>query len=501
MIPLLLLCALALDSIHYTRGLEAAQSKRWDEARQEFLEGRREAPSDKRFLIELAGIDYRTGQFARARAELRAALRIDPSDAYANDFLGTLYFLDSNYEAAIKYWNRTGKPRIESIETVPPPPVRPELLDRALAFAPGEILSQDHYSSTLAWIRGLDAFGDSRLELVARPQEQFDAVLRWTPTNRWTEAAAGLDGIPFQTFRYERHNLGQSAATIGATYRWDAQKRRILAEYSAPLEGDPRMRYRLYTDDRSETWNFEGTNPQAPGDFRLRKVEAGGSLRRTPSGRFSWEMGARVAERWFGGVTPFASGASVVASLAADYRLLNLPEQGLTLDAKGVAEVGRFFSSAGGIYSRAEASLEGHWRPDTRSKYEASFGVRTGRILGAAPFDELFSLGRERDDAMGLPGYIGTRWGKKGLAPTGGQYAVAHFDLFHEVWKPWLGAVDVGPLLDAGRMWHQISGDFAGQILVDGGVAVRLRLPGVSFVLSYARPMRGGVGAWDAAVH
>src|SRR5260370_5089531 len=36
-----------------------------------------------------------------------------------------------------------------------------------------------------------------------------------------------------------------------------------------------------------------------------------------------------------------------------------------------------------------------------------------GVFSGPAPFDELFSLGRERDDAMGMRGYSGTRSGKK----------------------------------------------------------------------------------------
>src|SRR6266446_9607788 len=123
----------------------------------------------------------------------------------------------------------------------------------------------------------------------------------------------------------------------------------------------------------------------------------------------AWEVGASLADRRFTGNTQFGSGFTVVSSVAADYRALNLPEHGLTLDAKGYVQLGRFFSSRGGIYSRAQASLQGHWRPGTQSKYEAAANVRLGRVFGPAPFDELFSLGRERDDAMGMRGYSGTR--------------------------------------------------------------------------------------------
>ena len=49
---------------------------------------------------------HRTGRcqlqektFSCAAAWLRRGLRLDPTDAYANDFLGTIYFLEGNLEA------------------------------------------------------------------------------------------------------------------------------------------------------------------------------------------------------------------------------------------------------------------------------------------------------------------------------------------------------------------------------------------------------------------
>ena len=47
---------------------------------------------------------------AEAKRNLRTALHRNPDDRYANDFLATLYQLDGNTEAALKYWNRLGKP-------------------------------------------------------------------------------------------------------------------------------------------------------------------------------------------------------------------------------------------------------------------------------------------------------------------------------------------------------------------------------------------------------
>jgi len=36
-------------------------------------------------------------------------LRVDSSSVYGNEFLATLYLMEGNLDAALKYWNRVGK--------------------------------------------------------------------------------------------------------------------------------------------------------------------------------------------------------------------------------------------------------------------------------------------------------------------------------------------------------------------------------------------------------
>ena len=52
---------------------------------------------------------------ARPEHDLHRALQLDPKDEYANEFLATVYFLEGNLEAALKYWNRVGKPQIAEV--------------------------------------------------------------------------------------------------------------------------------------------------------------------------------------------------------------------------------------------------------------------------------------------------------------------------------------------------------------------------------------------------
>src|SRR5215469_10786923 len=106
----------AMDAdLHYYYGSALAQLGRWDDARKVLLSGCRLAPLDKRFPLELAGVAFKQRRYPEAAAWLHRGLRDDPTDAYANDFLGTVYFLEGNLETALKYWNRVGKPQIASV--------------------------------------------------------------------------------------------------------------------------------------------------------------------------------------------------------------------------------------------------------------------------------------------------------------------------------------------------------------------------------------------------
>jgi hypothetical protein len=497
-IPIVLLAAQLVFAGHYERGMDLAKAGSWREAHDEFLAGNIESPRDKRYLIELAGVEYRLGNRAAAREYLRAALRLDPQDAYANDFLGTLYFLDGNAESALLYWNRIGKPRIQNIEISPSAEIRPELVDRALAFAPGEILTLDHYRSTLAWLKDLDVFEDLHLDLQARADGSFDAAFRWRQSPRWIRAATALAGVPFQIVESKK-TLGQDAVSVAGLYRFDAQKRRLAMSFASPLHHSPKARYALFADARSETWNIGQS-----ADFRVRRVAAGASLRFVPSGRFSWETGATVAARSFPGAPQFAPGPSVAQFASLQYRLLDIPAHRITAGVGGTWETGRLFSvPSGGLFSRTNWSVRGQWLPKSvGTDYQVLARISAGAVLGPAPLDEWFMLTYDRDYDLPLRGHDSSIDGKRGSAPIGRRYVLANVDFFKSIWHPLWIKIDAGPVLDIGRVWDQIAPAEQGKLLVDAGAQLRLGLPGgFQVVLSYARDLRGGSGAFDSFTH
>src|SRR4029453_12958213 len=105
-------------------------------------------------------------------------LRVNPSDTYTNNFLATVYFLQNNTEAALKHWNRAGKPEVENIRIDPPLRTDPVLLDRAFAFSRGGVLRLSDFEKTQARLSALRIFSRYRMEISPTAAENFDVTLR-----------------------------------------------------------------------------------------------------------------------------------------------------------------------------------------------------------------------------------------------------------------------------------------------------------------------------------
>src|SRR5260370_3265579 len=127
--------------LDFVAGLSLARMERWSEARLAFEAGVRKAPNDSRFRVELAGIAYKQKDFRTAKDNLHAALRLNPQDAYSREFLATIYFLEGNLEAALKFWNHEHKPLLRSVAFAPSLRLRESLRNRPLPFNPPQLLT------------------------------------------------------------------------------------------------------------------------------------------------------------------------------------------------------------------------------------------------------------------------------------------------------------------------------------------------------------------------
>ncbi len=497
--------------LDFVAGLSLAKLQRWGDARGALEAGRRKSPGEARFLVELAGVDYKLKDFRSAKRELRAALKLDPRDSYTREFLGTLYFLDGNLEAALKYWNAIEKPRLRNVSVQPPAKIDPALLQDALGFNAPQILTNDALLGAEARLDNLGIYPYQRVALAPGGGGNYDATLHIPERDLWGQpwwegTLSLLSGLPYETVYPEIYNLGHEAVNVTSLLRWDSEKRRAYADISLPLLHQSKYRFRAYFDGRNENWNltntFFGEGP-ALSDLNVRRVAGGAELRSVMNGYWSWSTGLEVANRSFRNLTVqaavsgksfFTDGDSLVYWGRVDRSLLRVPEERFTVDSSVEGRVGREFADHLGSFGTVRGSLGAHWFPQAKGDdYEMQARVRAGESSGDVPFDELFQLGIERDNDLWLRGTPGTTDGRKGAAPLGRRYFLTNWEIDKNVYGNGFFIVKLGPFVDNGAIADS-SGLFGSQHwLWDTGAQCKIRVLGtMTVVLSYGRDLRGG---------
>jgi tetratricopeptide (TPR) repeat protein len=494
-------------------GTALAQLGRLDDAQRVFEAGARFTPADKRFPLELAGVAFKQKRYNVAARYLRRALHLDPSDSYGNDFLGTVYFLQGNIEAALKYWNRADKPQIVHVRTQPAPRVNPALLDRAMAFAQASVLRLPDLLTTEARVSGLEIFPRYQFDLEARDDGKFDVLFRNRERNGSGDSKLEklfllLRGLPFQSITPEVYNLRHQAINFVSMYRWDADKRRVLAQLSGPFKANPKFRYGLLADLRSENWDirnsFQGPAP-VQGSFNMRREAVSANFAALESGRWRWSAGAEMSHRDFRSVVPgteltpslLSKGYQLKQTTQVDTVLWQLPERRLTLDAGASSQAGRLWSQPSHSFEKLQGSLRLHWLPQSQGDdYEIQQRFRAGKTFGDVPFDELFILGLERDNDLEMRGHIGTRDGRKGSAPLGRNYFLSNWEADKNVYSNGIFTVRLGPFLETGKITDASEGLGSQQWLWDLGAQVKLRVFGVGVAFSYGKDLRSGNNAF-----
>ena len=503
--------------LNYYYGVALAHLERLPEAKSALQAGTRLAPCDKRFPTELAGVDFKQNHFSRARHNLHRALRLDPKDSYANDFLATIYFLQGNLEAALKYWNRVGKPKITSVRNEPSLRVRPALLDHAFAFAPESVLTLDQFLASQKRVDMLEIFPSYRFELDARGDGNFDTVFRAQELNGFgntkLEALVRLfGGILFQEITPEYYNVHGSAANIRTFLRLDVDKRRAYAWFSSPLEGNPKWRVRFGTDLRNENWTVQSSFAGPSiflGALNLRRESIAAEIKRLVGVRWNWSTGVEVSHRDFRSVNPgtaltpelLARGYQIKEISVLNYELWRSPERRVTVTGGVNSQAGRIWSSPGQAFEKLQVSLEDRWFPRlVGDDLETVVRLRGGKTFGELPFDELFMLAVQEDNDLWMHGHQGTRHGQKGSAPLGRDYSLASWETDKNVFSNGYLTARLGPLLDVGKSWDTSEALGSHKWLFDTGGQAKMRVLGVGVVLSYGKDLRSGNNAFFATV-
>lgn len=500
----------ASADIDFDYGIALARLQRWNDAQDAFRSGLHLAPRDPRFMIELAGVFFQEKNYPLAQHWLQRALHFTPQDQYSIDFLATVFFLEGNLDAAFKYWNREGKPRIASVTADPKPRADPVLLDRAFAFAPASALKRSDLLTTEARLDQLNLFSGYRFELEARDNGDFDLFFRNSERRgcggRWACLLSTLGELPAQTVNFNYFDLGRRAINFHSLFRWDSEKRRLSAELEMPVARTPKWHLRLGTDLRNENWalrtSFSGPAPLLSA-FNLKRENVRMEFTDVMSGRWQWSTATEFSNRDYSSVFPgilnstlLSGGKELKQSFTLHSTLLRWPERRLTVDAAGSFSAARLWTTNGDNYTRVQGSLHLHWFPQhTGTKYEIQHLLRAARTFGDPLFDDLFTLGALGNTDLLMRAHIATRDGKKGSAPLGRNYFLSNWEATRDVSPLSVLHIRVGPFVDTGKITDSLTSLGSREWLWDVGLEAKLQAFGFGVVLSYGRDLRKGKSA------
>ncbi len=405
----------------------------------------------------------------------------------------------------------------------PPLRISPALLDHAFAFSPAATFTLSQFLDSNARISGLGIFPQYHFDLKARSDGKFDVFFRARELDGFGDSKLEalvlfFQGIPFQEVNPQFYNLHGHAINFDSMYRWDAQKRRIFVEFSAPFERSAKYRWGLATDLRDENWairnGFAGPAPVLA-SFNIRDERLQFNLASHAADRFGWSVGAEVSHRNFrsvvSGTVPESSPVLTPRLLAAGYQLKQqaqltstlwrVPEHRFTVSAQASSDAARLWSHPQQSFEKLTGSLGWHWLPQLRGDdYETSQQLRAGKTFGQVPFDELFILGLERDNNLPLRAHIGTRDGRKGSAPLGRDYFLENWELNKNIYGNGIVKLQLGPFVDIGKITDPGTSLGSHKWLFDTGAQAKLRIFSAGLVFSYGKDLRTGNNAFYVSV-
>jgi hypothetical protein len=260
-------------------------------------------------------------------------------------------------------------------------------------------------------------------------------------------------------------------------------------------------------DLRDENWDlrrsFQGPAPTL-GQFKLRRnaVSAGVSSFRNRG--WSWSASGELSHRDYLDVCAgpglsrdvLLSGYQLKQVAQLNRELLRAPERRFESSVTISSAAAAIWAEPAHSFERLQSSLVARWFPRmTGDDYATQQQIRAGKVFGQAPFDELFILGLERDNDLWMRSHIGTRDGRKGSAPLGGQYFLSNWEIDKNLYENGLLSVKFSPFLDVGRMDSSL-GPSSEKWLWDTGVQAKLHVLGVGFVFVYGKDLRSGNNAF-----
>jgi hypothetical protein len=360
----------------------------------------------------------------------------------------------------------------------------------ALAFRPGTVLHLSEWKTTAARLKATKAFAGVGLELESSLEEgKYNAIVR---TSKKSNTASGflfglLKGLPVKTSYLDIWNIAGSSLQWTSKYRWDPARRRAEGQFLFPVPLPGLLFVELGGVWRSEQWEIP-----SQGRFQYKSSGVRLNLKHIPDHRLELGAGLEYFNR--------AAGDTGRVLLNARFR----PIDG---KFKSQIRIDSFLARASLLgdlnYTGGTIQLANRLVVSEDRSTFFDLSVKGGTSRGRLPVEDYFMLGIDSETVDPLRAHLAADHGRYGRGPMGTGFVLVNSDLERRVAAlPVLNNVpihgelffDAAKLFDRNRIFQQRGW------LFDVGVAARMQLPDIDFVVLYGRNLSEGKGVLTAYI-
>lgn len=219
--------------------VETAVAGQTDEAEQELAAARRLCPADAAAWRETAGLRFTQKRWAEANQFATTAARLAPADAYSWEMAGTSRFLMSDTTGALAAWNRIGEPRVDAINVHGADRTHVPVIVRAASLPPRALITPDTFLRSLRRVQEIPsiATADIKVEPIAGGRATVDvSVVEKAPYPRGRNSYLMLAARPAlqREFRLDLNGLSGEGESVFAAWRYVPRRQRVAAGLAFP---------------------------------------------------------------------------------------------------------------------------------------------------------------------------------------------------------------------------------------------------------------------------
>ena len=487
-------------------GIAYDHMKEFQKSEDSLKEGARRYPQDSRLHNQLADLYLEYNDREAAKSELERSLVVDPNNNYASDLLATINMSEGEVQAALRSWNRSGRPVINDILHNYYLTFSSWVVRDAVAFHPAGILKYSQWKTTQSRLFETDNFANVGLEIEPTVvPDQYDAIVRTTAkVNSLVAFLFGIfKGAPVETSYVDLWNIGNSGMNFNGNYRWETNRRRADGRLKIPVPLAGVLHLEVGNTWRAERWDVSqpirpDLKPNARFDYRANALRV--HIKNIPHYRVELGAGFEYRNRYARGALPqlYTDGRKVGRFDAElNLRLFDrLYQNRLHLAAFGARR-----SIVGDAnFSGGVAELNNRVTLPQDSRTTLDWTIKGGTSRGALPVEDYFLLGLDLNPTNLLRGHMTEQHGRYGHGPMGSDFVLLNTDLerrlatvpfFNTFNIPFL-VVKWNLFFDGAKTWDRNHIFPSSKLLLDTGGGVRFETPTHSLNLIYGRALREG---------